>query len=138
VPEFAGSGIDHLNLPVADLAASVAFYEPVLATLGISTLIVAPEGPGQKAMHAFGIHPKPFFWLVQSGTDGPRYDEDTHVAFTAADRATVDAFHTAALAAGATTLRPPGVWVEYHPSYYGAFVSDPNGVNLEAVCHSPA
>ncbi len=72
MPRLDGSRIDHLNLPVADLAASVAFYEPVLATLGITTLVAVPASPGQKAMHAFGIHPKPFFWLVASGTDGPR------------------------------------------------------------------
>lgn len=84
-----------------------------------------------------GIAPKPFFWLVESGKDGPRYDADTHVAFTCDDRATVDAFHAAATAAGGTSLRAPGVWAEYHPDYYGAFVADPSGVNIEAVCHTP-
>lgn len=137
--DLAGSRIDHLNLPVRDLPRAVAFYEAALAPLGIGTLIVVPAAPGasQKAMHAFGVSPKPFFWLVKSGRDDLGYDEDTHVAFTADDRAAVDAFHAAALAAGATTLRPPGVWAEYHADYYGAFVSDPDGVNLEAVCHAP-
>lgn len=139
MPDFSGSIIDHHNLPMADLARSVAFYEAALAPLGIVTLIRVPAdlAGAQKAMHAFGIAPKPFFWLVESGTDGPRYDADTHVAFTCDDRATVDAFHAAALAAGGTTLRPPGVWAEYHPGYYGAFVADPSGANIEAVCHTP-
>lgn len=137
---FAGSRLDHLNLPVRDLPRAVAFYEAALAPLGIVTLIAVPAVPAadQKAMHAFGVHPKPFFWLVDGGLDDYRYDEDTHVAFTADDRAIVDAFHAAALAAGGTTLRPPGVWAEYHADYYGAFVRDPEGVNVEAVCHAPA
>jgi len=136
VPDFSGSLIDHLNLPVTDLAASVAFYTAALAPLGITTLIPVPadEAADQKAMHAFGVHPKPFFWLVAGAP--VRYDADTHVAFTAPDRATVDAFHEAAVAAGATTLRPPGEYPEYHPGYYGAFVADPDGINVEAVCHA--
>jgi catechol 2,3-dioxygenase-like lactoylglutathione lyase family enzyme len=139
MPDLSGSTIDHVNLPVGDLARSVAFYETALAPLGIGTLLRVPADPAndQKAMHAFGIHPKPFFWLVESGGDGPRYDADTHVAFTCDDRETVDAFHAAATAAGGTSLRPPGVWAEYHPGYYGAFVADPSGVNVEAVCHVP-
>ncbi|MEW9267290.1 VOC family protein [Kineococcus endophyticus] len=135
MPGLSGSRIDHLNLPVPDLGASTAFYTAALAPLGIVPLIDVPAGPTQKAMQAFGIHPKPFFWLVASGAEGPRYDADTHVAFTADDRATVDAFHEAALAAGARSLRGPGVWVGYHPHYYGAFVAGPDGVNVEAVCH---
>jgi catechol 2,3-dioxygenase-like lactoylglutathione lyase family enzyme len=136
VPGLTGSLIDHLNLPVDDLNRAVAFYEVALAPLGIGTLLSVPADPAadQKAMHAFGVHPKPFFWLVDSGGDGVRYDTDTHVAFSANDRATVDSFYEAALAAGATSLRPPGLWTEYHPAYYGAFVSDPDGINLEAVC----
>lgn len=138
--DLAGSRIDHLNLPVRDLPRAVAFYEAALAPLGIVTLLAVPATPAaqQKAMHAFGVHPKPFFWLVEGGREDHAYDEDTHVAFTADDRATVDAFHAAALAAGGTTLRPPGVWAEYHADYYGAFVRDPEGVNVEAVCHAPA
>ncbi len=137
--DLAGSRLDHLNLPVRDLPRAVAFYEAALAPLDIVTLIAVPATPAaqQKAMHAFGVHPKPFFWLVEGGRDDYAYDEDTHVAFTADDRATVDAFHAAALAAGGTTLRPPGVWAEYHADYYGAFVRDPEGVNVEAVCHAP-
>ncbi|WP_018334901.1 VOC family protein [Actinomycetospora chiangmaiensis] len=125
--------VDRLNLPVVDLARSVAFHTAVLAPLGIEPLIAVPTAPGQKAMQAFGVHPKPFFWLVEVGP-GVTYD-DTHLAFTAPDHTTVDAFHAAALDAGATTLRAPGLQPEYHADYYGAFVSTPDGTNLEAVCH---
>ena len=138
MPDFAGSLIDHLNLPVTDLSRSVGFYKAALAPLGITTRLAVPADPEheQKAMHAFGVGDKPFFWLVQ-GEPGQRYDVDTHVAFSADDRATVRAFHEAAVAAGATTLRPPGVWPEYHEGYYGAFLTDPDGINVEAVCHGP-
>lgn len=137
MPTFSGSRIDHLNLPVVDLARSVAFYEAALAPLGITTLLSVPADPagGQKAMHAFGVFPKPFFWLLQGGA-GP-YDADTHVAFTADDRAAVDEFYEAAVAAGGRSLAAPAVRAEYQPDYYGAFVSDLDGVNLEAVCHEP-
>jgi catechol 2,3-dioxygenase-like lactoylglutathione lyase family enzyme len=138
LPEFGGSKLDHLNLPVDDLPRSIAFYQAALAPLGITTLLSVPADPGnaQKAMHGFGVHPKPFFWLVDgSGGGGRRYDADTHVAFTADDQATVDAFYRAAIAAGGTSLRPPGIWAEYHPGYYGAFVRDPDGINIEAVHH---
>jgi catechol 2,3-dioxygenase-like lactoylglutathione lyase family enzyme len=131
VPDYAGSLIDHLNIAVPDLARSLAFYEPVLATLGITKLLRVPAGPGQLEMHGFGRHPKPFFWLVADG----RVGDDMHLAFTAADRDTVRAFYDAALAAGATSLLPPGLRPEYQPDYYGAFVLDPDGINLEAVCH---
>lgn len=98
--------IDHLNLPVGDLDRAVAFYTEALAPLGIHTVMHVPADPGsgQKAMHAFGAGPKPFFWA-------------------------------AALAAGATPLRPPGLCPEYHSDYYGAFAGDPDGINVEAVCH---
>ena len=131
---FEGSRIDHLNLPVTDLAAATAFHTAALAPLGIEPLITVPAAPTQKAMQAFGVHPKPFFWLVEVDRE-VAYDADTHLAFSAPDHATVDAFHTAAVAAGATTLRGPGPQPEYHADYYGAFVSTPDGVNLEAVSH---
>lgn len=131
MPDRTGSQIDHLNLAVPDLDRSVAFYTPVLATLGIGTVLTVPQRPDLPAMHGFGwVQRKPFFWLVASGTPGT----NTHLAFTADDRVAVRAFHTAALAAGATPLHEPGVWQEYHPDYYGGFVLDPDGVNLEAVC----
>lgn len=131
---FEGSRIDHLNLPVADLARSVAFHTAALAPLGIEPLITVPATPTQKAMQAFGVHPKPFFWVVEVDR-AVTYDDDTHLAFTAPDHAGVDAFHAAAVEAGAVTLRAPGLQPEYHADYYGAFVRTPDGVNLEAVCH---
>lgn len=127
-----GSQIDHLNLAVPDLARSVRFYTPVLATLGITTVLAIPARPDLPAMHGFGwAERKPFFWLIDGGTVG----SNMHLAFTAADRDEVRAFHESALAAGAEELHQPGVWEEYHPDYYGGFVRDPDGVNLEAVCH---
>lgn len=84
-------------------------------------------------MVGYGRHPKPFLWLVEGGT----VDANLHLAFTVGTRAEVDAFHTAALAAGATSRDEPAVRPEYHPGYYGAFVNDPDGTNLEAVCHLP-
>ncbi|MDO3639138.1 VOC family protein [Mycolicibacterium arseniciresistens] len=135
MPDFTGSLIDHLNIAVPDLPRSLAFYEPVLAVLGIVKLLEVPADPaaGQLEMHGFGRHPKPFFWLVADGTVG----SNMHLAFTADDRATVRAFHDAALAAGGRSLLEPGQRPEYHADYYGAFVLDPDGVNVEAVCHQP-
>lgn len=136
-PDRTGSQIDHLNFGVADLAASAVFYGAALAPLGITEIMRVPHLPeaNQLAMIAFGwAEVKPFFWIVDAGPDtaiGPH----THLAFTAADRAAVDAFHIAALAAGAIELRPPGMQPEYHASYYGSFVRDLNGIDLEAVCH---
>ncbi|MEJ2870063.1 VOC family protein [Actinomycetospora sp. OC33-EN08] len=131
-----GSLIDHLNLPVTDLDAAIAFHTAALAPLGIVSLLhVLPDPPsGQKAMHAFGVGAKPFFWVIEARRR-VTYDDDTHLAFTATDRDVVAAFSAAAVDAGATVLRGPGVCPEYHPDYYGAFVRSPDGVNLEAVCH---
>lgn len=132
----SGSRIDHLNVAVPDLAATVAFYEPVLASIGIVKMLEIPtlkEGT-QPAMTGFGLGGvKPYFWLVDSGTVGT----NMHLAFTVDTREQVHAFYDAALAAGAISLHPPGVWTEYHDDYYGGFVTDPLGINLEAVCHHP-
>ena len=121
--------IDHAGFGVRDYAASKAFYEQALAPLGI-TLIMEPVGRAA----GFGKDGKPFFWLE---ADRPAVAE-VHVAFHADDRATVDAFHAAAVAAGGTDNGAPGVREIYHPTYYGAYVLDPDGNNVEAVCHSPA
>ena len=118
--------LDHIVINVSDVAESKAFYERALAPLGISTLM---EFPGIAGMGRDG---KPAFWLRGGGGREP-----VHVAFVAPDRATVDAFHDAALAAGATDNGGPGVREIYHPTYYGAFVLDPDGHNIEAVCHGP-
>jgi catechol 2,3-dioxygenase-like lactoylglutathione lyase family enzyme len=115
--------IDHINIGVADIAASRAFYERALAPLGYELLMEMPYGLG------FGREGKPDFWISDRPTSAP-----LHVAFASPDRATVDAFHRAALAAGGTDNGPPGLR-DYHPSYYGAFVLDPEGNNIEAVCH---
>ena len=121
--------IDHAGFGVSDYARSKAFYERALAPLGI-TLVM--EVMGRAA--GFGEGRKPFFWLE----DGRSVVTEVHVAFEAPDRATVDAFHAAALEAGGTDNGAPGVREIYHPTYYGAYVLDPDGNNIEAVCHKPA
>ena len=120
--------IDHLIIGVRDLAASRAFYERALAPLGIHILFEHPtSGTG------FGSNGKPEFFLASRAPSSP-----LHVAFAGPDRATVDAFHEAALAGGATDNGAPGLRPHYHASYYGAFVLDPDGNNIEAVCHGAA
>jgi len=117
--------LDHISLRVADLDRSKAFYVAALAPLGIAILM---EGGGSCG---FGRPGKPQFWLGPGDPpSGP-----LHVAFTAATRAEVRAFHTAALAAGGKDNGAPGLRPHYHPNYYGAFVLDPDGNNAEAVCH---
>ena len=132
----SGSRIDHLNIAVPDLRAAAAFYEPVLRSIGIAEMLDIPADAGddRPAMIGYGWPGiKPFFWLVDEGTVGT----NMHLAFTVDSREQVHAFYAAALAAGATTRDAPGVFPEYHADYYGAFVADPNGINLEAVCHAP-
>jgi catechol 2,3-dioxygenase-like lactoylglutathione lyase family enzyme len=121
--------LDHVGIQCTDLAASAAFYDGVLAPLGASRLMDFGVAMG------YGVAPKPDFWigLFDSG-DGFR---ESHIAFAAADRDTVRRFFDAAVAAGAEVLHEPRVWPEYHPDYYGAFVRDPDGNNVEAVCHAP-
>jgi catechol 2,3-dioxygenase-like lactoylglutathione lyase family enzyme len=118
--------LDHIGLDVSDYSASRAFYEKALAPLGMRCIMEPVSGVG-----GFGDD-FPFFWIGERDR-GP--DSGTHVAFTAPDRATVDAFHEAALAAGGTDNGAPGFREIYHPTYYGAFVLDPDGNNIEAVCH---
>lgn len=130
---YAGSRIDHLNIAVPDLDRSIAFYSRVLGVIGIETKLHIPARPDLPAMHGFGVGRKPFFWLIAGGTAGT----NTHLAFTVDSRDLVHRFHDTALAAGATPLHAPAVRAEYHPDYYGGFVLDPDGINLEAVCHEP-
>jgi catechol 2,3-dioxygenase-like lactoylglutathione lyase family enzyme len=121
--------IDHLAVQCADIADSAAFYDAVLAPLGGVRVMDFGEVIG------FGVAPKPEFWIGPRSTgDGFR---ESHIAFAAPDRAAVRAFFAAALAAGAEVLHEPRLWPEYHPAYYGAFVRDPDGHNVEAVCHAP-
>ena len=121
--------IDHMTLRVRDYAKSKTFYTAALAPLGYE-MLAEFEGFG-----GLGVKPKPDFWI--SATDDVGFRE-SHIAFTAADTATVDAFFAAAVTAGAEVLHEPRMWPEYHAHYYGAFVRDPDGNNVEAVCHSAA
>jgi catechol 2,3-dioxygenase-like lactoylglutathione lyase family enzyme len=118
--------LDHVTIGVGDLDRSMAFYDLALAPLGISRRYV--DGA---TFAGYGVPGQAFFWIgrrdaVMSGA---------HIAFTAPDRATVDAFHAAALAAGGRDNGSPGIRPHYHAAYYGAFVLDPDGHNIEAVCH---
>jgi catechol 2,3-dioxygenase-like lactoylglutathione lyase family enzyme len=119
--------LDHVGIPVSDYAKSKAFYEQALASLGI-TLLMEPKGLAA----GFGRDGKPFFFLES----GRGTVQNVHVAFAVDDRARVDAFHAAALEAGGTDNGAPGVRY-YHPNYYGGYVLDPDGNNIEAVCHRP-
>jgi len=125
---------DHIGFAVTDFARSKAFYAQALAPLGISIVReVTPEQTGGGAHAAFGVGGRPFFWI---GT-GPALLGRLHVAFAAGERAAVDAFHRAAIAAGGTDNGVPGLRPRYHANYYGAFVLDPDGHNIEAVCRKP-
>jgi catechol 2,3-dioxygenase-like lactoylglutathione lyase family enzyme len=119
--------LDHIAIQVADVAASAAFYDIVLAPLGGSRIMDFGEVVG------FGVGDKPTFWLGPITTDGTA--REVHIAFVAADRAAVEAFHAAAVGAGAEVLHEPRLWPEYHKKYFGAFVRDPDGNNVEAVWH---
>ena len=119
--------IDHFTLKVKDYARSKDFYVAALGPLGYQP-VMEFEGMG-----GFGVAGKPDLWLAQ----GPEPQAAMHLAFRAPDRAAVDAFYAAAIAAGAADNGKPGLRLDYHPHYYGAFVIDLNGHNLEAVCHDP-
>ena len=121
--------LDHVGVNVSDYGRSRDFYAKALEPLGISLLMEPVPGFG-----GFGRDGKPFFWLNEQREPTTT---NIHVAFEAADRTTVDAFHAAALKAGATDNGAPGVREIYHPNYYGAFALDPDGNNVEAVCHYP-
>ena len=121
--------LDHVAVQCADVAASAAFYDTVLGPLGGSRVMDFGTVVG------FGTDGKPDFWVgpQQTGT-GFR---ESHLAFAAPSREAVRAFFAAALRAGAEVLYEPRIWPEYHPNYYGAFVRDPDGNNVEAVSHTP-
>ena len=126
--------IDHLGITVRDHDAAKDFYLKALAPLGMGVVMSVPkaESGAPSDFTGFGYDHKPFFWIGQGAATGA-----LHLCFTAKNRGAVDAFYKAALAAGARDNGPPGIRAHYHPNYYGAFVIDPNGVNLEAVCHTP-
>ena len=120
--------IDHIGIPVSDYRISKIFYTKVLASLGYE-LIMEVEGAA-----GFGAHGgRPRFWIGE----GERIKGPLHVAFRAEDREGVRKFHAAAVAAGGIDNRPPRLREFYHPNYYGAFVLEPDGHNIEAVCHEP-
>ena len=122
--------IDHIGMPVRDLAGATAFYLKALAPLGIAIVMqVSAEQTGQGAAVGFGANGKPFFWIGEGGGH-------VHVAFAAPSREAVDAFYRAALAAGGKDNGPPGLRPHYHANYYPAFVLDADGNNVEAVCHA--
>jgi catechol 2,3-dioxygenase-like lactoylglutathione lyase family enzyme len=126
--------LDHIGFAVTDIDRAKAFYTAALAPLGIGVILeVTAEQSGNGASVGLGSQGKPFFWIASGATRGGRL----HVALTAADRATVDAFHKAALAAGGIDNGAPGIRAHYHPNYYGAFILDFDGNNIEAVCHLP-
>lgn len=128
--------IDHLGIGCTDYAKSKAFYDTALAPLGISVVMsVSAEETGDLAHAGYGEAGKPDFWI--SGGRLPGQDVHAHIAFVARDRATVDAFYAAAIAAGGRDNGGPGLRPHYHSNYYGAFVFDPDGNNIEAVCHKP-
>jgi catechol 2,3-dioxygenase-like lactoylglutathione lyase family enzyme len=127
--------IDHIGMPVRDLARATEFYLQALAPLGIAIVLrVSAEESGHGAAVGFGAGQKPFFWIGE----GERLGGHVHVAFAASSREAVDAFYRAGLAAGGKDNGPPGLRPHYHANYYGAFVLDPDGNNIEAVCHAPA
>ncbi len=121
--------LDHLGIQCADVQASAAFYDAILAPLGAVRMMDFGEVVG------FGVPPKPDFWVGPMTGSGFR---ESHIAFEAADRATVRGVLRRRGGQGAEVLHEPRVFPEYHEHYYGAFVRDPDGNNVEAVCHSPS
>jgi catechol 2,3-dioxygenase-like lactoylglutathione lyase family enzyme len=126
--------IDHIGFPVADYARSKAFYTQALAPLGYTLIMEVQQTENDSPAAGFGMNGKPDFWIGGEGG----LDRLIHIAIAAKDRPSVDAFHRAALAAGGKDNGAPGLRPHYHPNYYGAFVFDPDGHNIEAVCHAPA
>jgi catechol 2,3-dioxygenase-like lactoylglutathione lyase family enzyme len=125
--------IDHIGFPVSDYARSKAFYEKALAPLGYTVIMEFAETTSGSPAIGFGRDDKPDFWIGgEGGLQGV-----LHVAIAADNRAMVDAFYRTALAAGGKDNGAPGLRPHYHPNYYGAFVLDPDGHNVEAVCHRP-
>jgi catechol 2,3-dioxygenase-like lactoylglutathione lyase family enzyme len=120
--------IDHTGVTVSNVTQSKAFYAAALAPLGYSMLMEFGDAAG------FGVAPKPDFWIGEGNPNLP----PVHVSFRADSRTAVDAFYKAAMAVGGRDNGPPGLRPHYHANYYAAFVLDPDGHNIEAVCHAPA
>jgi catechol 2,3-dioxygenase-like lactoylglutathione lyase family enzyme len=127
--------LDHIGFPVSDLKRSVSFYTAAFAPLGITLVMqVTREMTGGYEGAGFGSGGKPYFWVGA----GRALNGSVHVAFAAADRKSVDAFYAAAIKAGGMDNGPPGIRAHYHSDYYAAFVLDPDGHNIEVVCHKPS
>jgi catechol 2,3-dioxygenase-like lactoylglutathione lyase family enzyme len=127
--------IDHTGVTVSDFVTSKAFYEAALRPIGYALLLEFPAAvTGHSDVAGFGEPPKPDFWINLGTPNRPAL----HVAFRVNRRALVDAFYRAALAAGGRDNGAPGLRPHYHQDYYGAFVLDPDGHNIEVVCHEPA
>jgi catechol 2,3-dioxygenase-like lactoylglutathione lyase family enzyme len=124
--------IDHIGIPVSDYARSKAFYEKALAPLGYSLIMEVQQHENDTPAAGFGIDHKPDFWIGGEGGLNKR----VHVAIVAKTRLMVDEFYKSALVVGGKDNGAPGLRPLYHPNYYGAFVLDPDGHNIEAVCHS--
>lgn len=126
--------IDHTGINISDFENSKEFYTKALAPLGYQLLKEFDASmTGSISLAGFGIDGKPDFWITQGEVNTPRI----HIAFRAETREMVQVFYTAALAAGGRDNGTPGLRTHYHPDYYGAFVLDPDGHNIEAVCHIP-
>ncbi len=125
--------IDHTGVSVSDFARSKAFYAQALSAIGYGLLMEIPFSvTGRADVAGFGEPPKADFWIASGTPNQP----PIHIAFRVSSRAMVDAFHKAAIAAGGRDNGAPGLRPHYHPDYYGAFVLDPDGHNIEAVCHA--
>jgi len=126
--------IDHLGFSVSDYERAKAFYAKALAPLDYSLIMeVTAEQTGHAPAAGFGANGKPDLWFGAEGA----MNKPVHIAIVAKDRATVDAFYKAAMAAGGRDNGAPGIRPHYHANYYGAFVLDHDGHNIEAVCHAP-
>jgi catechol 2,3-dioxygenase-like lactoylglutathione lyase family enzyme len=125
--------IDHLGFSVSDYERSKRFYLAALAPLGYTLVMEVRQSEHDAPAAGFGAGGKPDFWIGGEGA----LNKPVHVAMTAKTRAVVDAFYKAAMAAGGRDNGAPGLRPHYHPNYYGAFVLDPDGNNIEGVCHAP-
>lgn len=126
--------IDHIGFPVSDYERAKAFYRAALAPLDYVLVLEVGQSDNDAPAAGFGANGKPDFWIGGEGG----LEKPLHVAILARNRAAVDAFYRAAIAVGGRDNGAPGIRAHYHPDYYGAFVLDPDGHNIEAVCHAPA
>lgn len=127
--------LDHIGFAVSDYAKSKLFYDMIMPTVGAACVMAVTHADtgGTYEGAGYGVNGKPSFWI---GSGKPLHGP-VHVALVAPNRAAVDDFYKTAMAAGATDNGPPGIRAHYHPNYYAAFVLDPDGHNIEAVCHQP-